>query len=120
VRILLVEDHEDTCRIMSRLLRGSHHQVATAGTVDAALQAAGRDQFDLVIADLGLPDGSGLELMRQLKQRHNLKGIALTGYGMQEDVLNTREAGFDDHLTKPVDVRKLQAAIQRVAVEAMA
>lgn len=116
VRILLVEDHEDTARAMSKLLRASKHNVSTAGTVGDALEAALHGEFDLVIADLGLPDGSGLDLMRQLKQFHNLRGIALTGYGMTDDIVQSREAGFEEHLTKPVDLVKLESTIQRVAV----
>jgi signal transduction histidine kinase/ActR/RegA family two-component response regulator len=114
-RILLVEDHEDTCRIMSKLLRAARHEVATAGSVGDALRVAQGQQFDLVIADLGLPDGSGLDLMTQLKHVYGLPGIALTGYGMHDDIARTRQAGFAHHLTKPVDLVKLEDAIQHLA-----
>lgn len=70
-----------------------------------------------MISDLGLPDGSGLDLMRQLRTEHGLRGIALTGYGMEDDVRETGDAGFSDHLTKPVDVQMLEGAIRRVVRE---
>ena len=119
LRILLVEDHEHTAKAMARLLRHMHHDVTVAGNLAAAKQAMAektvKGAFDLTISDLGLPDGSGLELMKELKARYGLKGIALTGYGMEEDVQKSRDAGFSEHLTKPVDPAKLQAVIGRVA-----
>jgi PAS domain S-box-containing protein len=118
LRLLLVEDHADTAEAMADLLRLSGHQVAIAGSVGEALAAAaagGEDSgFDLVLSDLGLPDGSGLDLMRELVRRHGLKGIALSGYGMEEDVRRSEEAGFDRHLTKPIDRQALEAAIRQV------
>jgi CheY-like chemotaxis protein len=114
LRILLVEDHGDTARIMARKLSGAGHAVTTADTVAAALAEAESSVFDLVISDLGLPDGSGLDLMNRLRP---LPGIALTGYGMEEDVKKTREAGFIAHLTKPVDVGQLEATIEEVALD---
>lgn len=112
--ILLVDDHEDTSRTMQRLLERVGHRVSTAGTMNSALHAAGGRKFDLVISDIGLPDGSGLELMRQLGRDVNLKGIALSGFGMDEDVQRSREAGFAEHLTKPVDFQKLCSVIDQI------
>ncbi|HSG39038.1 MAG TPA: hybrid sensor histidine kinase/response regulator, partial [Thermoanaerobaculia bacterium] len=115
--ILLVEDHADTAEAMADLLRLLGHRVAVAGGVAAALQAAEtalRDGgLDLVISDLGLPDGSGLDVMRELGGRHGLPGIALSGYGMEEDVRRSGEAGFHRHLTKPVNLQALQTAIRQ-------
>ena len=128
VRILLVDDHADTARAMSRLLARSGYQVAVAGSVNAALDAFSRggDTFDLLISDIGLPDGSGLELMRQIRemqQQRNpgdpahpprpLRGIALSGFGMEEDVRRSKEAGFFEHLTKPVHFPRLQEVIRQ-------
>jgi CheY-like chemotaxis protein len=115
LRLLLVEDHPDTSRVMTRLLRSLDHDVHAVGDVRAALRTAEVQQFDLVISDIGLPDGSGLELMRQLRERYQLKGIALSGYGMEDDMRRSREAGFDAHVTKPVDFDSLAAAIADVA-----
>ncbi|HEY3570195.1 MAG TPA: ATP-binding protein [Thermoanaerobaculia bacterium] len=116
LRILLVEDHDDTAEAMAGLLALSGHQVTTARSVSQALAAAAeRDGFDLVISDLGLPDGSGIDLMRELSAHHGLRGIALSGYGMEEDVRQSLEAGFARHLTKPVSLPQLQAALREIA-----
>ncbi|HYE17194.1 MAG TPA: PAS domain S-box protein [Tepidisphaeraceae bacterium] len=111
--ILLVEDHEDTARAVARLLRGYGWQVRVADTVASAVQVAGAEEFDLLISDIGLPDGSGLDLMRQLLARKPTKGICLSGFGMEEDVRKSRDAGFLEHLTKPVNVSQLKKAIIR-------
>ncbi|HWP39782.1 MAG TPA: response regulator, partial [Tepidisphaeraceae bacterium] len=115
LRILLVEDHEMTARVISRLLQGLDYDVRTAGSVQSALQAARNEKFDLLISDLGLPDGSGLDLMRELRQMYHLKGIAVSGYGMEEDIRRSRDVGFSVHLTKPISLEKLQAAINHIA-----
>jgi PAS domain S-box-containing protein len=114
-RILLVEDHDDTRMLMTRFLGGLGHRVSAADCVARALEVAAADSFDLVVSDIGLPDGSGIELMRQLRTLHGLSGIALTGYGMEQDVEATRRAGFAEHLTKPVDIAALESAIERVS-----
>jgi signal transduction histidine kinase len=115
LRVLLVEDHEDTLHVMCRLLRQCRYEVETAGTVRAALEQAGRQRYDVVISDIGLPDGTGFELMQKLRDQYQLKGIALTGYGMEDDVRRSRDAGFAAHLTKPVNFNSLRAVIQQVA-----
>jgi CheY-like chemotaxis protein len=115
LKILLVDDHRDTLRAMSRLLGRDEHHVTTATSVTTAMKAADADDFDLLISDIGLEDGTGLELMKALLARRPIKGIALTGYGMESDIQRTREAGFGRHLTKPVNLMELQAAIQEMA-----
>jgi PAS domain S-box-containing protein len=119
LRLLLIEDHADTAEAMADLLRALGHEVTVAGSVGAALGAAEAQggRFDLVVSDLGLPDGSGLDLMRELSGRYGLKGIALSGYGMEEDVQRSREAGFSKHMTKPVDLQAFKAAILAAAGE---
>ena len=114
LRILLVEDHADTARTMTLLLKSLGYRVTTAGSVASALEAAGSEKFDLLISDVGLPDGTGLELMRQLLARGPMRGIVLSGFGMEEDVKRSIEAGFSEHLTKPIDLHRLEAAIERV------
>ena len=111
LRLLLVEDHESTLRVLSRLLMKEGHHVAAVTTMAEALAITGTEVFDLVISDLGLPDGTGTELMGRLRASHGLKGIALSGYGMEEDVERSREAGFITHLTKPVDFHQLQRVL---------
>ena len=112
--ILLVEDEPATIRLMARLLRSLGHEVTTAGTIGEALGIAASREFSLVISDIGLPDGSGLELMRNISERRPVKAIALTGYGMEEDIRRSREAGFTVHMTKPIDFTKLEAMIRQI------
>lgn len=114
LRILLVEDHDDTLRLMARLLRHLGYHVETAASVKDALKTAQTQQFELMISDLGLPDGTGSELMRQVLQKQALKGIALTGFDSPDDVNGALNAGFHSHLTKPVDLDKLESAIRDV------
>jgi PAS domain S-box-containing protein len=113
LNILLVEDDAMTCRVMTKLLQNVGHTVTSAASYDTALEVAS-PAFDLVVSDVGLPGHSGLDLMRELKNRHGLKGIALTGFGRDDDLRKSRDAGFLAHLTKPVDFTKLEEAIQRV------
>jgi two-component system CheB/CheR fusion protein len=117
--ILLVEDHADTRQAVAELLSLYGHTVTTAGSVAAALEAAGGSPYDLVISDIGLPDGSGHDLLRSLKARSHreVKAICLTGYGMEEDMRQSREAGFLAHLTKPVSLEELEAVLARVTGE---
>ena len=115
LKILLVEDHEDSLKAMSVLLRNPEFRVITATCVEGALEAAAVENFDLLISDLGLADGSGLQLMKELLARRPIKGIALTGYGTESDIQQTKEAGFQKHLTKPIRFLDLEAAIHEVA-----
>ena len=112
--ILLVEDHEDTARVLRRILEHAGYAVAHAESVARARELAGTASFDLVISDLGLPDGNGADLMRFLQAHHGLSGIALSGFGTDDDVLASSEAGFAEHLTKPVDWPLLRGAIERL------
>lgn len=111
LRILLVDDHHDTLRAMSRLLRKLEHEVTTADCVAAALAAADGSSFDVLISDIGLPDGTGMDLMRELLRRQPIRGIALTGYGTDADIQQTRAAGYAAHLTKPIDLGQLEAVL---------
>jgi len=116
MRILLVEDHVDSSRMMRRLLAIDGHAVKWAPDVATGLKLAGEQPFDLLISDLGLPDGSGLDLMHALRrQGSTLPGIALSGYGQDQDITRSVEAGFARHLTKPVNFDDLHATIQTVA-----
>ncbi len=114
IEILLVEDHEDTARVLRRILAKSGHEVSLANNVTDARALAAEKSFDLVISDVGLPDGSGLELMRHLSATYGLRGIALSGFGTDEDLAASRAAGFSEHLTKPVDWERLKSAIARL------
>lgn len=115
LRILLVEDHEDTREVMRQLLQRRGHVVLVARSVATALAVVDDgEQVDLLISDLGLPDGSGLDLMKSIRSRLPLRAIALSGYGMEEDHRRSREAGFQEHLVKPVNFPDLLRAIDRL------
>ena len=112
LRILLVEDQADTARAMQRLLALDGHQVQWAADVAAALRLTASHVFDLLLSDLGLPDGSGLDLMRLLREKGStLPGIVLSGYGQDEDLTRSREAGFAAHLIKPLNRQMIRDAI---------
>jgi signal transduction histidine kinase/CheY-like chemotaxis protein len=111
-KVLVVEDHEPTSTALERLLRRRSFDVTIAGSIAEALHAAGASKFDLVICDIGLPDGDGYSLMTTLTQQHGLVGIAVTGFGMQEDIARSQAAGFIGHITKPLSVRALEAALE--------
>jgi len=114
LRILLVEDHADTRVMLARLLTSLGCIVTAASTVKEAVEAAERHTFDLLLSDIGLPDGSGMDVMRHTASKQKLKGIALSGYGQEDDLRRSREAGFATHLTKPVSVQALQDVIRSV------
>ena len=113
-RILLVDDHADTLAALTRLLGRRGFEVTPASSAAQARELASRQPFDLLISDLGLPDCSGHELLRDLRQSHNFPAIALSGYGMETDYEDSIQAGFQAHLTKPVDFAALVSLIQGV------
>jgi signal transduction histidine kinase/CheY-like chemotaxis protein len=113
-RVLLVDDHHDTCLGMKQLLNRRGYRVTTAHSVTEGLKCAAQEDFDLLISDLGLPDGTGFDLMNELRQRGGPPGIALSGFGMEGDIGKSREAGFSEHLIKPVDIERLDAAMRKL------
>ena len=118
MRILLVEDHEDSNRSLTQLLRRRGYQVRSAFDVKSALEFVSGEEFDVLVSDMGLPDGSGLDIMRNLTAAERpIYGIALSGFGMESDIRKSHAAGFHHHLIKPVDLNKLDAVIQQVAVQ---
>jgi CheY-like chemotaxis protein len=112
IRILLVDDHLDTALAMRKLLERLGYRISIANTLAEAVTSYQVDPVDLVISDIGLPDGSGLELIRQLNAMRPVTGIALSGFGMEDDVRKSKEAGFYEHLTKPVNFQRLHALIR--------
>ena len=116
VRLLLVEDHEDTNRSLTRMLRRRGYEVHPANDIRSALDIATRKQFDVLVSDIGLPDGSGIDLLKALRAKRDVFGIALSGYGMEEDIRRSGEAGFSHHLVKPVDLNKLDSIIQEMSL----
>jgi CheY-like chemotaxis protein len=116
-RVLVVDDHVDTCTGMKMMLERRGYRVAVAHTADQAMEQTEHEEFDLVISDIGLPDRSGYELMKELSTTKNLRGIALSGFGMENDVSRARAAGFSEHLTKPINFDRLDEAIQMLLAE---
>src|SRR5207249_6604198 len=94
--------HEDTNRSLTRLLRRRGHYVQSASTVQSAPDLSKKEEFDVLISDLGLPDGSGIDLMQTLNSGRSLLGIALTGFGMEGDIGKSHDAGFKHHLVKQI------------------
>jgi PAS domain S-box-containing protein len=113
--ILLAEDHVDTAEALSQLLADEGHRILAVSTVEEAIAVGRREDVDLLITDLGLPDGSGHQLLGRLREVRPVQGIVLSGYGMERDVAQSREAGFLDHLTKPVNVERLLRVIDQFA-----
>ncbi|MEY2541303.1 MAG: hypothetical protein QOI22_905 [Verrucomicrobiota bacterium] len=115
LHLLLVDDHADTLQVFSRLLIKCGHDVATSDTAEGALKLLESRRFDVLISDIGLVDGNGYDLMREAKRRQSIKGVALSGFGTEEDIRRSAEAGFDYHLTKPVDFQNLRSLLQKIA-----
>ncbi len=118
LRVLLVKDHPVTAKMMQNVLNANGHVVQWAGDVATALELADRNEFDLLMSDPGLPDGSGHDLMRQLRERgHKFPGITLSGYGQEEDIQPSRDAGFAAHLTKPASREAIVEAVAAAVAE---
>jgi PAS domain S-box-containing protein len=118
LRVLLVEDHADTADNLKRLLAKRGCDVQTAASLEQARNLINSSAFDILLSDIGLPDGQGLELMPLFiasAMPRAVAGIALSGYGMPEDIRRSREAGFAHHLTKPIDISQLQETLLEVA-----
>jgi signal transduction histidine kinase len=113
-KVLLVEDHEASRLTLASLLRSRGYEVSSAASLAAARAIAAQVKFDLLVSDIGLPDGSGLDLMKEMQAQGDVRGVALTGYGMEEDVERSRAAGFRVHLTKPILARALDQALAEV------
>ena len=112
--ILLVEDDKDSLSALSRLLKMSGHRALPAGTAAEALRLAAAERCDVVVSDVGLPDRSGLELMRELADLYAVPGIAVSGYTDAADVRDCTQAGFSRHLKKPIDFKELLRAVDEL------
>jgi len=114
LKILLVEDNPDTLLTLTRLLSQQRHTVRAVARLSSAREAAAEGGFDLVLSDIQLPDGTGLELMRELVRGRDVPGIAFSGFGSEEDIRQSQAAGFAAHLIKPIDACTLEATIARI------
>jgi signal transduction histidine kinase len=113
-KILLVEDHEDSAAALRRALERRGFEVQMAHCVEVGVETFHREAFDLLICDIGLPDGTGVDLITRLRKTSPVRGIALSGFGMDHDVQRSRDAGFLAHLTKPVDFQRLLGVIDEI------
>lgn len=113
-RILLAEDNADTSRVMKVLLERRGYTVTIANSVVEAIEAAKAERFDLLISDIGLPDGSGLDIIKAFNAIHPVRSIALSGLGMDDDIRKSLNAGFDLHIVKPVNFDQLQEAVSKL------
>ncbi|MEP6686416.1 MAG: response regulator [Verrucomicrobiota bacterium] len=117
LRILLIEDHGETLQIFARLLRHFGHEISVADCAQSALQLVESKKFDLVLSDVDLPDGSGYNVVSQAKRKQPIKAVALAGFSTEEDIRRSKEAGFDFHLTKPVDFFELRTVLNQVGAQ---
>ena len=117
---MLVDDNHDVLNFLSAILNREGHEVVTAGDLSTALRVVSEADLDLIISDIELSDGSGLELMRVIRSRRSIPGIAVSGFTSPEDIAQSRAAGFALHLTKPIDLRRLQQAIEELTARAPA
>ena len=99
--------------MITHLLRGNGYALESCGTVADATKMVRDESFNLVISDIGLPDGSGVDMIRAIRKFSSVPAIALTGFGMDQDVATYKEAGFDAHLTKPVNIQRLEMFVHR-------
>jgi signal transduction histidine kinase/CheY-like chemotaxis protein len=113
-RVLVVDDHHDTCTGMKMMLERRGYEITVAHSAEQAVEKSHEQDFDLLISDIGLPDRSGYDLMRELRESKRLPGIALSGFGTEHDVSKARAAGFAEHLTKPINFEQLEEAIQNL------
>jgi CheY-like chemotaxis protein len=115
-RLLVVEDHEPTRGALQEMLEARNFKVKAAGTIADAWALVRANTFDLLLSDIGLPDGDGYLLMRELADLHGMRGIALTGYGLDDDIKLSKEAGFSAHIVKPIRAKVLDETLRNLGV----
>ena len=116
LRILVVEDHSDTLEALSRLLDHFGHEISTAEDAQSARDMINSKEFDVILCDIALPDGSGYDLIAEAKRKRPVKAVALSGFAERDDIERGRKAGFDFHLAKPVDFHELRSVLGQIAV----
>ena len=114
--ILIVEDHPDTNLSLQWLLRREGYEVLSAVNMKEGIEMAGKHSIDLLISDIGLPDGTGWEMMQSISAQKALKAIALSGFGTEDDKRRSKEAGFLEHLTKPYNIPELKSTVEKLMV----
>jgi DNA-binding response OmpR family regulator len=117
LRILLVEDHVATANALKRYLAQVGYDVLVAPDARSARQIAANEEFDVLLSDIGLPDGNGWNLMRELKRKHDIAGIAISGFGAESDFAQSKKVAFRYHLVKPLSPDELTDALEELAAE---
>ena len=115
LRILVVEDHSETLEALFRLLSHFGHEISVADGAQNAMNMIDSKEFDVVLCDIALPDGSGYDFIAEAKRKRPVKAVALSGFAATEDIERGREAGFDFHLAKPVDFHELRTVLGQIA-----
>src|SRR5690349_7783814 len=115
LQILVVEDDGDTRRVLTGLLGHFGHSISAADNVESALAFVRAKHFDAIVSDLALPDGSGCDIIREAQHRQQLTGVVLTANDEEDEVARGRDAGFDYHLTKPIDFAQLREVLAQIA-----
>jgi two-component system, chemotaxis family, CheB/CheR fusion protein len=115
LRILVVEDHNDTLEALSRLLNHFGHEISIAGDARSALDLINSKEFDVVLCDIALPDGNGYDVIAEAKRKRPVKAVALSAFAARDDIERGRKAGFDFHLAKPVDFHELRSVLGQIA-----
>jgi CheY-like chemotaxis protein len=115
LRILVVEDHSETLEALSRLLSHFGHEVSVADDAQNARKMIDSKEFDVVLCDIALPDGSGYDVVAEAKRRPHVKAVAISGFAANEDIERGKKAGFDFHLAKPVDFHELRSVLGKIA-----
>ena len=114
LHILVVEDHDDSRAALSNLLSHCGYWVSTAANVKEAFASLDNLHFDVLLSDIGLPDGTGLDVVVEAKRRQALTGIALTAWDTDQDIERGKRAGFDHYLTKPLDFHRLRCVLAKI------
>jgi DNA-binding NtrC family response regulator len=112
-RVILVEDQPDIAESLRRFLTCIGYKVYVAPDVASARALVKAVEFDVLVSDLRLPDGTGWELMQELSSEHPVRGIAISGYNSPEDIARSKHVGFLDHIAKPLVTEKLTAALEK-------
>jgi nitrogen-specific signal transduction histidine kinase/ActR/RegA family two-component response regulator len=116
LRVLLVEDHADTRSVLQRMIAQVGHMVTSVGSVAEARRAIAEGSYDVMLCDLGLPDGTGIDVIGELRRKSNIPAIAMSGYGMDADLARSRAAGFQRHIVKPMVADALLEMLEECAV----
>lgn len=115
MRVIVVEDHADTAEALRKFLTKIGYKVYVAPDVASARALAKAVEFDLLLSDLQLPDGTGWELMEELSAEGPVRGVAMSGFNTEADVERSRTVGFLDHIAKPLRPERLTTALKRAA-----